>query len=103
MFRCKNERNPQVTHGRYAKMIAESGSTPNADLLYEEGYCNADGEFVSLGTNTLHLQNREEQRDEDGNVTQEASTDYTDFMSYLATNGYSSEVMEAFLEKKLAE
>jgi hypothetical protein len=104
MFECKNERNSQVTHGKFSKMITEAGLTPNADLLYEEGYLNADGEFVSLGINTLHLQDREEQKDEEaGNVTQGASTDYTDFMNYLTTNGYSAEVMEVFLENKLAK
>jgi len=99
MFDRENSNNPMVTKGQIHQLIIEFGETLNADIQYKEGYLDADGNFVSLGVNKLHIQDKEEQKDEDGNITQEASSDYSDLRAMMA----GTTDLESDLEKFLAE
>jgi len=55
-----------------------------ADIEYQVGY-EEDGNFKSIGVDKLFLQDREEERDEEDKIIQEASTDYTDFLTEFTT------------------
>ena len=100
MFDCKSQ-NPMVTKGQLHQLIIEFGETSNADIQYKEGYLDADGSFVSLGVNAFHVQDREEQKDEDGNVIQEASSDYSDLRAMMANTTDLENDLEKFLVERL--
>jgi len=100
MFDHKSK-NPMITKGQVHQLIMEFGETPNADIQYKEGYLDADGNFVSLGVNKLHIQDREEQKDKDGNITQEASSDYSDLRAMIADTTDLESDLEKFLVERL--
>jgi len=101
MFDRENSNNPMVTKGQLHQLIIEFGKTPNADIQYKEGYLDANGNFVPLGVNKLHIQDREEQKDKDGNITQEASSDYSDLRTMMADTTDLESDLEKFLVERL--
>jgi len=72
-----NRKSP-INRGKISKIIIEPEKN-NADIDYEIGYLDEDGNFNSLGVDHFHIENREEQKDDDGNVRETAKTDYTEF------------------------
>ena len=100
MFDCSSK-NPLVSKGKLHQLIIEFGNVPNADIQYYEGYLDTEGNFVSLGVNKIHLQDREEEKDEDGNVIQEASTDFSDLLDLIHSTSNLEEDIEGFLVEKL--
>ena len=101
MFDCTNANSPMVTKGEIHQLIIEFGETPNADIQYKEGYLDADGNFVPLGINKFHAQDKEEEVDTDGNVTQEASTDFTDLLSVVTSTMDLVSDLETYLAGRL--
>jgi hypothetical protein len=103
-FDINKPKTPWINKGDLFQVIVELGQTPNADIQYKEGYLDADGNFVVCGVNKVHLQDRKEQKDEEGNIIQEASTDFTDFMSVLLSVQTADELeknVRDFLVKRL--
>jgi len=83
LFDISKPKTPWINKGELYQVIVELGEKPNADIQYKEGYLDADNNFVVCGVNKIHLQDRKELKDEEGNITQEASSDFTDFMGVL--------------------
>ena len=104
IFDITKEDTPWINKGQLYQIIVEIGDTPNADIQYREGYLDKDGNFVSCGINKVHVVDREEEKDEEGNVVEEASTDFTKFLEVLASTKSSDELEGAvkdFLVSKL--
>jgi len=72
-----NRKSP-INKGKISKIIIEPEKN-NADIDYEIGYLDEDGDFNSLGVDHFHIEDREEQKDKNGKVTETAKTDYTEF------------------------
>jgi hypothetical protein len=105
LFDINKPKTPWINKGQLYQVIVELGDQPNADIQYKEGYLDADGNFVVCGVNKVHLQDRKEQKDEEGNIIQEASTDFTDFMTILLGTQSIDELeknVREFLIKKLS-
>ena len=106
LFDLEKPKTPWINKGELYQVIVELGEEPNADIQYKEGYVDADGNFVACGINKIHLQDRQEEKDEEGNITQEASSDFTDFMSILLGAKDTAELednVRNFLINKLKE
>jgi hypothetical protein len=106
LFDINKPKTPWINKGQLYQVIVELEDQPNADIQYKEGYLDADGNFVVCGVNKVHLQDRKEQKDEEGNIIQEASTDFTDFMTILLGTQSIDELeknVREFLIKKLSE
>jgi len=104
IFDITKEKMPWINKGQLYQIIVEVTGTPNADIQYQEGYLDADGNFVSCGVNKLHVVDKEEEKDKKGNIIQEALSDFTEFLEVLA-NTQSSDLLEGaikdFLVNKL--
>ena len=104
IFDITKKNMPWIDKGQLHQIIVEIGDIPNADIQYKEGYLDADGNFISCGVNKLHVVDREEEKDEEGNITQEASSDFSEFLEVLA-NTQSPDLLEGaikdFLVNKL--
>jgi len=106
LFDLEKPKTPWINKGSLYQVIVELGKEPNADIQYKEGYLDSEGNFVACGINKIHLQDRQEEKDEEGNLTQEASSDFTDFMSILLgaqSVGELENNVRDFLIKKLGE
>ena len=93
-----------VTKGKLHQIIMEFGDTPNADIQYHEGYTDEVGNFVSLGVNKAHLQDVKEIKDEEGKITQKASTGFSDFIPILLNLKTPQEIEDkttAFLKERI--
>lgn len=83
MFACTNPDAPRVTTGRYLHTIIATDQTPpNADIQYQEGYMDGEN-FVPLGVNKYHIQDRDAVYDEEEVLITPASTDMTDFSAAI--------------------
>jgi hypothetical protein len=105
-FDINKPKTPWINKGDLFQVIVELGDQPNADIQYKEGYLDADGKFIVCGINKIHLQDREEVKDEEGNITQPASTDFSDFMAVLLGAQTADELEKSardFLIKKLSD
>jgi hypothetical protein len=97
-------KNKTINRAEYKGYKVDSGIsvTPNADIEYYEGY-EDDGVFVSCGVNKLHIQNSEEVKDEEGNVTTPAGTEFTDFMAMLDGSFETEASVITYLINKVGE
>jgi len=106
LFDLEKPKTPWINKGSLYQVIVELGKEPNADIQYKEGYLDSEGNFIVCGVNKVHLQDRQEEKDEEGNITQEASSDFTDFMSVLLGAKDTAELednVRSFLINKLKE
>ena len=106
LFDLKKPKTPWINKGELYQVIVELGKEPNADIQYKEGYVDADGNFIVCGVNKIHLQDRQEEKDEEGNIVQKASTDFSDFMSVLLGAKDTAELedsVRSFLINRLKE
>lgn len=71
-------KNSPINKGKLHKIIINQNDN-TADIEYQVGYEDG-GVFKSIGVDKLFLQDRIEERDEEDNIIQEASSDYTDFI-----------------------
>lgn len=76
-------KNSPINKGKLHRIIINVGDN-TADIEYQTGY-EEGGDFKSIGVDKLFLQDREEEQDDEGNITQEASTDHADFIKEFAT------------------
>lgn len=70
-----------------------------ANIEYKVGY-KEGSKFISIGTDTLFLQDVGEERDDEDNVIKEATTDYSDFYAKLNHEADPYDVAIEMLEKK---
>uniref|UniRef100_A0A6M3K408 Uncharacterized protein n=1 Tax=viral metagenome TaxID=1070528 RepID=A0A6M3K408_9ZZZZ len=92
-----------VKKGRIRKLVIELEGTNNADLVYEIGRL-IDGEFISEGYATMHLENHEARFEEvDGEYVEiePASTDFTDFIKLIGNPAAVKTAVENFIVSKL--
>ena len=75
-------KNSPINKGKLHRIIINVDDS-TADIEYQIGY-EEDGNFKSIGVDKLFLQDREEERNEEDNIIQEASTDFTDFITEFA-------------------
>ena len=67
-----------INKAKVRKIIIEMSDTPNADIEFDVGYEDSGGEFVSIGVDHIHLEDKDaEIKDEE--IISAKKTDYTDF------------------------
>jgi len=106
LFDLDKPKTPWINKGELYQVIVELGKEPNADIQYREGYLDSEGNFIVCGVNKIHLQDRQEEKDEEGNIVQKASTDFSDFMTVLLGAKDTAELednVRSFLINKLKE
>jgi len=81
-----------VKKGRIKRLVIELEGTNNADLVYEVSRL-IDGEFISDGCDTLHLQNDPE--------ADPPTTDFTDFIQLIGNPAAVKTAVENFIVSKL--
>lgn len=88
--------NAAINKGRLYQVIIDfNTTTPNADVQYQEGYINEQGDFISLGINKVHLQDRVRSEKET------ASSEYTEFISMVNATLDVEKDTQTFLLTKL--
>jgi hypothetical protein len=86
-----------ITHARWHSTII----TPvDIDVQYNEGYI-VNGEFVSIGTKTIHLVDIPELAGTPGVEGKEAKPEYSDFKKSLDDSKDVTKTIEAFLKGRL--
>jgi len=85
--------------GRLRSLVIELEGINNADLVYEVGKW-IDGEFVSDGCATMHLENKDAVY-EDEELIEPASTDFTDFIKLIGNPAAVKTAVENFIVSKL--
>jgi hypothetical protein len=88
-FPISNGSHPLVTHAKYHRIIIEDD---NVSIEYQEGYLNADGEFVSLGVNHIFLKDEPAKEATEDSPAVEAVTDFTDFMKEMGELGMDAAI-----------
>jgi hypothetical protein len=92
-----------VTHGKLHQIIWEFTDTPNADVQYWEGFVDANGEFVPLGVNKIHVENKKEEYDEEGNLIHKASNDLDQLLDIIRKYEPAESIvyLEAFVKERI--
>jgi len=68
-----------INKAKVRKIIIEmSSETPNADIEFDVGYEDSRGEFVSIGVDHVHLEDKDAEIKDD-KIISPKKTDYTDF------------------------
>lgn len=72
-----------INQSKISKIIIEPEQV-NADIDFKIGYLDDGGNFISIGVDHFHIEDRAEQKDEKGKVIEKAKTDYTEFLAEFA-------------------
>ena len=96
MFELKKD--SPINKGKIHRIIINQNDN-TADIEYQVGY-EEDGNFKSIGVDKVFLQDMEEEKDEEGNITQEKSTDYSDFLKDFKDAEDPERLAIKILEKK---
>ena len=73
-----------INQAKVWKIIIEPEQA-NADIEYDVGYLDDKGDFVSIGVDHFHIEDKKQEKDKQGKITQEKKTDYTDFKAAFST------------------
>jgi len=100
MFKISNHINDNITHGRIKKVIIEfKAELTNSNIDFELGSLNEDEDFISLGVDSLFIENSSPYYSLLDEIIREGKNDFDEFRSMIDV--FNEEELEEFvIEKK---